>query len=70
VIERACHYLAADRMDITGAHWSVQGAETVLKLRALRANGDFDKHWRFGLDQEHRRVHQAGYTRGAIPLAA
>lgn len=29
-------------MDITGARWSVDGAEAVLKLRAVRANDDFD----------------------------
>ena len=42
VIEGTCRYLVADRMDITGARWSVNGAEAVLKLRAIRANGDFD----------------------------
>jgi len=31
-------------MDITGARWSVQGAEAVLKLRALFSNGDFDAY--------------------------
>jgi len=30
------------RMDITGARWSVDGAEAVLKLRAVRASDDFD----------------------------
>ena len=29
------------RMDITGARWGLDGAEAVLKLRALRANGDW-----------------------------
>jgi len=40
VIEGTCRYLVADRMDITGARWSVNGAEAVLKLRAVRANDD------------------------------
>ncbi|SCD56109.1 hypothetical protein GA0115237_1030112 [Streptomyces sp. ScaeMP-6W] len=31
-----------DRLDITGACRGLSGAEAVLKLRALRANGDFD----------------------------
>jgi hypothetical protein len=35
-------------MDITGARWSVTGAEAVLKLRAVRANGDFVTYWKFG----------------------
>jgi hypothetical protein len=36
-------------MDITGARWSLEGAEAVLKLRALIASGDFDAYWRYHL---------------------
>jgi hypothetical protein len=70
IIEGTCRYLVADRMDITGARWSVEGAEAVLKLRAVRANGDFDSYWRFHLKREHQRVHQSRYHNGTIPLAA
>jgi len=70
VIEGTCRYLVADRMDITGARWSVQGAEAILKLRATRTNGDFDTYWRFHLDQERHRLHEARYAGGAIPTAA
>ena len=70
VIEGTCRYLVADRMDITGARWSTEGAEAVLKLRAVRCNGDFDDYWRFHLDQERHRVHQSRYENEAIPLAA
>jgi hypothetical protein len=37
VIEGACRHLVKDRLDITGARWSLDGAEAVLKLRALGA---------------------------------
>jgi hypothetical protein len=70
VIEGACRYLVADRMDITGARWSAEGAEAVLKLRAVRANGDFEPYWRYHLARERQRVHQARYDRGDIPAAA
>ncbi len=70
VIEGTCRYLVKDRMDITGARWSVEGAEAVLKLRAVRANGDFDAYWRFHLGQERSRVHESRYADGVIPLAA
>ena len=70
VIEGTCRYLVADRMDITGARWSVEGAEAVLKLRAVRCNGDFDDYWQFHLDQERRRVHESRYANEVIPLAA
>jgi hypothetical protein len=61
VIEGACRYIVKDRMDITGARWGLGGAEAILKLRALIANGDFDDYWAFHLRQEHQRIHQARY---------
>jgi len=51
VIEGTCRYLVADRMDITGARGGVNGAEAVLKLRAVRANDDFDEYWKFHLNR-------------------
>lgn len=70
VIEGACRHVVKDRMDITGARWGLQGAEAVLKLRALRAIGDFEEYWSFHLAAEHRRVHASRYLGGAIPTAA
>lgn len=70
VIEGTCRFLVADRMDITGARWSVDGAEAVLKLRAVRCNGDWAPYFRFHLDQERRRVHESRYADSVIPLAA
>lgn len=63
VIEGACRHLIMDRMALTGARWGLEGAEAVLKLRALRSNGDFDDYWRFHLLREHERVHQARYAK-------
>ena len=69
IIEGACRYLVKDRMDITGARWGLEGAEAILKLRALIANGDFDAYWRFHLRREHERIHHAKYRDGLV-LAA
>lgn len=66
VIEGACRHLVKDRMDITGARWSLAGAEAVLKLRSLYASGDFEEYWRFHELREHERNHQARYA-GPIP---
>ncbi len=44
VIEGACRHLVKDGMDVTGARWSLAGAEAVLHLRALRSSGDFDEY--------------------------
>jgi hypothetical protein len=68
VIEGACRYLVKDRMEITGARWSLEGAEAVLRLRSLRASGDFDEYWEFHLQQEHKRNHEARYENGQTPL--
>jgi hypothetical protein len=67
VIEGACRYLVKDRMDRTGACWSLQGAEAVLRLRALRASGDFEGYWQFHLAQEKQRNHAARYADREIP---
>ena len=67
VVEGACRYLVKDRMDRTGARWSLAGAEAVLRLRALCSNGDFDEYWRFHLSQEHERNHRARYAQGTNP---
>jgi hypothetical protein len=70
IIEGACRHLVKDRMDLTGARWGLHGAEAVLKLRALRCNGDFETYWRYHLGQEHRRVHQSRYADNTVPKAA
>lgn len=70
VIEGACRHLVKDRMDITGARWSTEGAEAVLKLRAVRTNGDLDQYWDYHIEREHARVHASRYADGVVPLAA
>ena len=57
-------------MELTGARWGLHGAEAILKLRALRANGDFDDYWNFHLACEHQRVHRSRYADNLIPEAA
>jgi hypothetical protein len=67
VIEGACRHLVQDRMGRTGARWSLTGAEAVLRLRALRASGDFDDYWQFHIAKEHERTHASRYADGAVP---
>jgi hypothetical protein len=67
VIEGACRHVVKDRMDRTGARWSLTGAEAVLRLRALRASKDFDAYWVFHLEQEKLRNHASRYEKGVIP---
>jgi ribosomal protein S11 len=69
VIEGACRHLIGDRLDITGARWGLQGAEAILTLRAVIANGDFDEYWQYHPAREHQRLYpgtaQGQYTLGA-----
>jgi len=54
-------------MDRTGARWSLTGAEAVLRLRAIRASGDFDEYWKFHLAQEQVRNHDGRYANNEPP---
>ncbi len=68
VIEGACRYLVKDRMDITGARWGLIGAEAVLRLRSLRASGDFQRYWRYHEKMEQERNHVSKYANGLPAL--
>ena len=67
VIEGACRHLVKDRMDRTGARWSLDGAETVLKLRSVKSSGDFDAYWTYHLAREHERNHASHYANAQVP---
>ena len=70
IIEGACRYLVKDRMALSGARWRPKGAEAVLKLRAIRKNGDWDSYLSFHRAQERARVHESHYAGNVIPLAS
>lgn len=61
VIEGCCRYLVKDRLDVTGARWSLPGGEAVLLLRAVITNGDFEEYWKFHVHREYQRTHAALY---------
>jgi len=42
VVEGACRHLVKDRMEGTGMHWCIAGAQSMLHLRAIHLNGDWD----------------------------
>jgi hypothetical protein len=64
VIEGACRHLANDRMGITGARWSLPGAEAILWLRAIAASGDLATYWDHHISEEHQRNHTSRYQDG------
>jgi hypothetical protein len=70
VIEGACRHLVKDRMDLTGARWTLEGAEAVLRLRSLRSSADVDEYWAFHIQMEHHRNHASRYVQTAFLEAA
>lgn len=68
VVEGTCRHLICDRLEITGARWTVATAEAVLKLRALASNDNFDDYWRFHESAEYRRNHLAPYSNATLPV--
>jgi hypothetical protein len=57
----SCRFLVKDRLDVTGARWSLDGAGAILLLRAVINNGDFDAYWHYHLQQEYQRTHAVLY---------
>jgi len=51
VIEGVCGHLIKDRFEISGARWGLDGAESLLKLRAVYQSGDWDEYWKFHTEQ-------------------
>ena len=71
VIEGACRHLVQDRMGITGARWSLPGAQAMLWLRAIAASGDTSAYWAWHITREHQRNHLSRYHDShALGLAA
>jgi hypothetical protein len=69
VIEGACRHLIADRLNLGGSRWGLDGAEAVLTLRAVISNGDYPEYWRFHLAREHQRLYP-GTDQGKYALGA
>lgn len=59
LIEGSCRYVVEDRFGITGARWSPEGAETILKIRAVVVNGDLDDYMDYYKNRYRREHHLA-----------
>ena len=61
VIEGACRHLIGDRLGITGARWSLPGAQAMLWIRAIAASDDAGTYWNHHIRAEHHRNHLSKY---------
>jgi len=57
VIEGACRNLINDRLELTGMSWTISGAESVMRLRAVHINKDWDLFWNYRRKAERRRLY-------------
>jgi hypothetical protein len=65
VVEGACNSLVKERMEQSGMHWSIRGAQAVLDQRAVMKNGDWDEFCTFFIEQERKRLYPITYPRVA-----
>ena len=66
MIEGACRFVIEDRFGITGARWSPDGAETILKMRAVVVNGDLDDYMNYYKQRYRAERHLARYDEDTI----
>jgi hypothetical protein len=66
VIEGACHHFVKDRMEGAGMRWELEGAQSMLSLRAIYLNGQWDEF----VDYRIRREQAVLYREGAQYAAA
>jgi hypothetical protein len=59
VIEGACRNLINDRLELTGMSWKLQGAESVMRLRAVLINNDWDTFWKHRRRAEKKRLYNS-----------
>lgn len=67
LIEGSCRYVIEDRFGITGARWSPDGAEDILKIRAVVVNDDLDDYMSYYKERHLRERHLARYDPASIP---
>ena len=66
VIEGACRFVIEDRFGITGARWSPDGAEDILKIRAIVVNGDLDDYLNYYKTRYREEKHLTRYHPDSI----
>lgn len=56
-VEGACKNLIKDRMERSGMRWSSEGAEAMVKMRAVYLSKDFEEYWDWHIVQDQERLH-------------
>ena len=57
VIEGACRHVVKDRLERTGMHWTVAGAQAMLQLRCMAINQQWEAFTAYRVRQESQRLY-------------
>ena len=57
VIEGTCRSLVNDRMELSGMHWSKNGAESMLELRSIKMNGLWNEYWDYHIFRQKNEIY-------------
>jgi hypothetical protein len=57
VIEGACHHFVKDRMEGAGMRWELEGAQSMLSLRAIYLNDQWDDFIAYRIAQEQQSLY-------------
>lgn len=56
--EGACRHVVKDRMELTGMRWTLKGAQSMLHLRAIYLNGDWEDYLDSHIQTEQSRLYR------------
>ena len=57
VIEGACRHLVKDRMERSGMHWTLEGAQAMLEVRSVWVNWTWGPYQAYRIEQEVERLY-------------
>lgn len=61
LVEGACGSFVKDRMEQSGMRWSIDGAQSILDMRAVKKNNDWDEFWQFYNKSEKSHLYPDNY---------
>jgi hypothetical protein len=67
VIEGACRHMVKDRFELSGMRWTQEGAEQLLRLRAVYENDDWTTYHAFRHRHRHAQLYQTPFPAQPLP---
>ena len=56
-IEGACNSLVKDRTDRSGMQWTKKGAASVINLRSIQCNKDWEEYWNYYIERQSEKLY-------------